>query len=169
MLRHDKLKNNFPFVFLLCVLILSGSACEPAPSMMENKAATPLPAAENTEKLTPVQREVRDMETANFTIIYVFKRRDGGVFDKEDKNYLSANKSDANRFILTDDEKAFVAGSNYPFLLEHLEALRKRFVVEDYSKPGAPTPIPSNTSNTNQAANNSNNSNNSKNVKKVLP
>jgi hypothetical protein len=149
--------------------------------MLTNNAnATPLPTAENTEKLTPIQREIRDMETANFKIIYVFKRRDGGVFDKEDKKFLSANKGDTNRFILTEDEKAYVAGSNYPLLLENLEALQKRFIVEDYSKPGAPTPININANNTNLGvvtvngnsnsnSKNVNVNNNSKNVKKDTP
>lgn len=126
-------KINKTGAFLVSCFFIA--ACEPAPSMME-KSATPLPIVESTEKLTSLQREIRDMETANFSVIFVFKRKDGGIFDKEDKKYLSANKPvDANRFISTDDEKAFVAGSNYKFPTGNLDALRKRFVVEDYSKP----------------------------------
>lgn len=135
MFQPGKIRNKFIHGGAFLILIVFASACEPAPSMIENRA-TPLPTAENTEKLTSLQREIRDMETAKFKVIFVFKRKDGGVFDKEDKKYLSENKpADTNRFILTDDEKAFVAGSNYPFTLENLEALQKRFIVEDYSKP----------------------------------
>ncbi|HEY0429118.1 MAG TPA: hypothetical protein VGC76_15160 [Pyrinomonadaceae bacterium] len=135
MFQPDKIKNKIFLGGAFLIFIALGAACEKAPSMMENRA-TPLPTSETAEKLTSLQREIRDMETANFTTIYVFKRKDGGVFDKEDKKYLSANKpADANRFVLTDDEKAFVAGSNYPFSTENLDNLQKRFVVEDYSKP----------------------------------
>jgi hypothetical protein len=137
MFQTDKIRNKLFFTAaFLIVSALVFSSCEQAPSMRANNAAaTPLPTAENTEKLTSIQREIRDMETANFKIVLVFKRKDGGVFDKEDKKYLSAHKGETNRFILTDDEKAFVAGSNYPFSLDNLEALQKRFIVEDHSKP----------------------------------
>lgn len=142
-MRVKKTSKTIYLTIALLVSCLFAAACEPAPSMLENRTATPLPVKENEEKLTSLERELKDMETANFTIIYVFKRKDGGIFDKQDKKYLSANKpADANRFILTDDEKAYVAGSNYPFFLENLETLRKRFIVEDHSKPGAPTPLP---------------------------
>lgn len=149
----SRIRNKlFPFIAFL-ILILFNLSCEQAPSMrVNNTTGTPLPTAENTEKLTPIQREIRDMETANFKIIYVFKRKDGGVFDKEDKKYLAENKpADANRFVLTDDEKAFVAGSNYPFTVQNLEMLEKRFIIENYSKPNAPTPV-----NVNVNANNTN-------------
>jgi hypothetical protein len=137
---HRLLPGAACLIFIACSL-----ACEQAPSMRANNAGAPLPVAENAERLTPVERELRDMETANFKIIYVIKRRDGGVFDKEDKRYLSDNKpADVNRFILTDDEKAFVAGSNFPFSLESLEALQKRFIVEDHSKPLAQTEVRAN-------------------------
>jgi hypothetical protein len=171
MFKPFKLLNKLVFGGAFLILIALGSACEQAPSMKANNAVTPLPTAENTEKLTSVERELRDMETANFKVIYVFKRKDGGVFDKEDKKYLAENKpADANRFILTDDEKAFVAGSNYPFSLDNLAALEKRFVVEDYSKPGAPTPVNNNTGNRKPGLAVNNNTNQTpKNVKKGLP
>jgi poly(3-hydroxybutyrate) depolymerase len=131
--------------FLASLLFIA--ACEPAPSMMNKSSTpTPLPPAETGEKLTGLEREIKDMETAGFKIIYVIKRKDGGVLSREDKNHLSANRPrEANRFVLTDDEKAIVAGSNFPFSTENLEAIRKRFVVEDYSKPDAPTPVSGNT------------------------
>jgi hypothetical protein len=130
-------------VFLISMLFVA--ACEPAPSMMENRTVTPLPVKESEEKLTSLEREIRDADS--FSVILVFKRKDGGVFTGEDKKYLSANKpANINRAILTDDEKAVVIGSNFLFPPEKLEALRKRFVVEDHSKP-VETPQ------TNQAAN----------------
>jgi hypothetical protein len=157
MFQSNKFGNNFPAALFFCALILLNSACEPAPSMV-NKA-TPAPVAtENPEKLNDVQREVKDMQEAGFDIIYVLKRKDGGVFDKEDKQYLKENSPDINRRVLTDDQKVFIAGSNYTFSLENVEALQKRFIFEDYSKPGVPKPTPANnnTSNTNQAPKNTN-------------
>lgn len=132
--------------FILLIICGFVAACEPAPSMMENRR-TPLPKTETTsEKLTSLEREIRDMETADFSVIFVFKRKDGGVFDAADKKYLAANRPrDLNRLVSTDDEKAFVAGSNYLFPKANLEALQKRFIVEDHSKPIAQTEVTANT------------------------
>jgi len=91
------------------------------------------------------------MQTADFQFIYVFKRKDGGEFDKEDRDFLRANRTDdINRWSSTDDKKAYLAGSNYDFRPEHLQNLQKRFIVENYSKP-SPEEIP--TENVNQNTN----------------
>ncbi|MGC2236719.1 MAG: hypothetical protein WA584_11190 [Pyrinomonadaceae bacterium] len=159
MFQSNKAGNHFPVALCLAALLLLNSACEPAPSMV-NKA-TPATVEEVAEKLNDVQREVKDMQEAGFDIIYVLKRKDGGVFDKEDKQYLKANSPDINRRVLTADEKVFIAGSNYTFSLENVEALQKRFIFEDYSKPGIPQPQPANNaSNSNQSPKNSNNQKN---------
>ena len=85
------------------------------------------------------------METADFEYIFVFKRKDGGAFDKEDRDYLRANRPpDVNRWIATDDKTAYIAGSNFVFAPENLEILRRRFVVEDYSKPKTQQPTANN-------------------------
>lgn len=155
MLKSNESANKFPYILFFCIAfsVLFVSACEPAPSMKANKA-TPEPVAENAEKLTDVQREIKDMQEAGFDIIYVLKRKDGGILDREDRQYLKANSPDINRRVITEDEKVFIAGSNYAFSPENLEALRKRFVFDDYSKPGVVQPTPAN--NTNQASVNAN-------------
>jgi hypothetical protein len=125
--------NKLFFGGAFLIAIFFNSACEPAPSMMENRA-TPLPFPEKTEKRASLESEIRDME--GFTTVYVLKRKDGGVFTKEDRKYLVDNSPpETNRRVSTDGEKAFVLGSNYLFPPENLEALRKRFIVEDHSKP----------------------------------
>ncbi|MCA1623405.1 MAG: hypothetical protein LC778_06305 [Acidobacteria bacterium] len=85
-------------------------------------------------EIPPFERDLQTMRTANFDFIYVFRRNDGGAFDTEDRKYLRANAPrETNRFISTDDGKAFIAGSSYKFTAENLETLGKRFNIEDYS------------------------------------
>lgn len=151
-------KKRFSVGLFGCAAILAALfnfACEPSPSMMGN-SNTPSHSseAEQTDNnLTSLERELRDMRAADFQFIYVLKRRDGGVFDKEDKFYLKDNRpAEINRVSATDDEKAFVIGSNYDFPPENMENLRKRFVIENFSKPiAAPSPAANN--NNNQARN----------------
>jgi hypothetical protein len=74
------------------------------------------------------------MRTANFEYIFVFRRKDGAAFDGEDRKFLRASSpAETNRFVSTDDGKAFIAGSKYKFPPQNLEILRSRFNVEDYS------------------------------------
>jgi hypothetical protein len=87
-------------------------------------------------KISDFERDLETMKTANFDYIFVFRRKDGGVLDGEDKTYLKANSPPVtNRFILSDGDKAVITGSGYEFPPENLETLRKRFNVEDYSTP----------------------------------
>ncbi len=128
-LSHRRFVISFLFlsVFIFC------SACGRITFSPENTNSEPV---ETAEKLTDLQREIRDMQTADFKFIYVIKRKDGGEFDKADRDFLRENRTpEINRFSATDDKKAFVVGSNYPFLPEHWKNLQKRFAIEDYSKP----------------------------------
>ncbi len=78
--------------------------------------------------------DLQTMKTANFDYIFVFRRKDGGAFDGEDKKYLRANApAETNRFVLTDNGKAFIAGSKFKFPPQNLDVLRTRFNIEDFS------------------------------------
>lgn len=128
------------FILLLGCAVFS-AACGYVSFSPENTNST----VEPKEKLTDLQLEIKAMETADFEYIFVFKRKDGGAFDKEDRDYLRANRPpDVNRWIATDDKTAYIAGSNFVFAPENLEILRRRFVVEDYSKPKTQQPTANN-------------------------
>ncbi len=94
------------------------------------------PASNQTSEneIQPFERDLQTMRTANFDFVYVFRRKDGGAFDSEDRKYLRANAPrETNRFISTNEGRAFIAGSSYKFMSENLETLGKRFNIEDYS------------------------------------
>jgi hypothetical protein len=117
-------------IFGLILLTLLNSACE-SPSLKKKDRAASTP--EN--KQTAFEQDLQTMKTADFEYVFVFRRKDGGAFDGEDRKYLRANSPPAtNRFISTDDDKAFIAGSKYKFSPENLEILRQRFNIEDYSE-----------------------------------
>lgn len=127
-------KSNIIIVFFGLIVCLN-AACE-SPSLKANKAA-----ANNTaeNKSDDFQSDLETMRTAKFDYIFVFRRKDNGVFDAEDKAYLKANSPAAtNRFILSDDDKAVIAGSSYEFPPANLEVLRQRFNVEEHSLPKQP-------------------------------
>lgn len=108
-------------------------ACRGGEKPTVNTAA---PAATPEKKVDDFQDNLNSVQRAGFKFIYAFRRADGGIFNGEDKKYLKDNSPpETNQWRLTEDEKAVIAGSNYKFFPNNLEALRKRFAVEDYSKP----------------------------------
>ena len=93
-----------------------------------------------------VERDIDDMRTAGFQLIYVLRRKDGKVFDADDRSFIKAKTDDANRRVSSDDDKAFVIGSNRPAVPANWLAIFERFAVEDYSPPPPPTDVNTNTS-----------------------
>ena len=129
-------KEIFSFAhFSFLILVLLSFGCQPNQTILKD-APPPTPMETVETKKTSFEKDLRDMETANFDYVFVFRRKDGGVFDKDDKKFLRQNTPpETNRFILSDEVKAFIAGSGFAFFPEQMKTLRNRFVVEDYSKP----------------------------------
>ena len=120
------------FVSAVFLSMLLSFGCSYRSFENQNAAVAPL---ENQK--SGFESDLQTMQTANFEFIFVFRRKDGGAFDGDDRKYLRANApAETNRFIATDDGRAFIAGSKYLFPPSNLEALRMRFNIEDYSTAG---------------------------------
>src|SRR6266849_1986950 len=86
----------------------------------------PTPASEFEQKL----KFVRD---AHFTHIWVFTRKDGAVFTKEDTEILHTNAPNVVHWLKVGDLKEFIAASNFPIDPPQMALLQKRYKIEDYS------------------------------------
>lgn len=134
--KFGRRRNKFALLICggLILSILPNLACVNR-SLLKNNKNTEIIVEKN---LTEFERDLETMKTANFDFIFVFRRKDAAAFDAEDKKFLRANTPlGTNRFVSTDENRAFIAGSLYAFSPENLERLRSRFLVEDYSKPEA--------------------------------
>ena len=110
-------------IFLLLVA-LTLTNCRS--SGAKQTAARP-PVSDFARKLDYVRR-------GQYMLVYVFRRKDNAPFQSDDKAYLKANAPrDTNMWVLTDDGTAALAGSNFQFTTEQLQALNQRFALEDYS------------------------------------
>lgn len=110
------------------------TGCSPNPRIMNSAAETPVPVTS-----APVEKsfdnDLESMRNADFKFILVFRKRDGEVLDPEDKAFINANTpADVNRRKLSDNGKAVIIGTNFPFLPGMIEKLTSRFVMEDHSK-----------------------------------
>jgi hypothetical protein len=125
-------RNNFGFcaLFLSCVLL---PGCGPNSTIL-NSGAKPPPA--NTVRPPNVfENDLETMRTANLDFIFVLRRKDGAKLDADDKKFIRTNSPEvANRLLLSDDDKALIAGSTHPFPPEKLKPLQERFDFQDFSK-----------------------------------
>ena len=87
------------------------------------------------KKLSEFERELRYLKTADFNYIFAFRRKDGKPLDSEDKRFLKHESHTANRHTLTSDGRTAFVGTNYKLSDKNLEKLKKRFFLEDFSKP----------------------------------
>lgn len=93
-------------------------------------------ATQTTSEPTPLsafERDLQDVRNSQFTYVWVFSRKDGKPLDKADSDYLRTNAPQVVDWVSSDLKKA-VGGTNFDLEQGNLNLLKKRFVVEDYSK-----------------------------------
>jgi len=127
---------------LILLALVSQQGCEPQSSRSGGATSSPAPSSSasispnvssSTHNFDDYERSLEQVRTARFARIYVFSRRDGGVFTADDITYLKANAPDrTNQWVKTDGGRKIIAGTNFEFTPENLDAERKRFNVEDF-------------------------------------
>ena len=121
---------------LLLVVVLFFGACGggSAPTRTSNTSATPAASPTATPSpLTGFEADLQYIRNGQFTYIWVFSRKDGKPLDKEDGAYLRTNAPTVVDWVTTDEGRKVIAGTNFNLDEGNLEALKKRFVTEDYT------------------------------------
>ncbi len=126
------LSRGFRLVILVLGLIAVG--CGPNPRIMNSAAEQ----SETRQLATPVppsfEGDIEAMRTADFDFIYVFRRKDGGMMDGDDRVFVNENTPlETNRRKISDEGKAIILGSNFKFPPEIMQKLTDRFAFTDYS------------------------------------
>lgn len=117
------------------------AACGPNQRILESaneNQSSSEPVAVNSNAAPTVssfEQDLDAMRTADFKFIIVFRRKDGQILDSGDKDLLGRTAPQANRRRLSDEGRAVIIGSNFPFPSGSFEALTERFKMENYSKP----------------------------------
>ena len=92
-----------------------------------------------------IEDDIAAMKTADFSFIYIFRRKDGAALDADDRSYLSATiPSEMNRRKISDAGRAVIIGSNFRIPPDFMNVLKERFAFEDHSKPESEV-MPANT------------------------
>lgn len=114
---------------VLALTTLFWSGCSKGSEPVSPPTVTSSPKAQ-----TPFESDLDFVRTGKFTYVFVFSRKDGGVFSSQDIDHLKANSpKETNQWVFTDGRKRVIAGTNFEFKQEHFDALVERFNVEDMS------------------------------------
>ncbi len=149
-----KKRKKIDFIALLILALVSFS-CANQTILNSQPKPVPIPPAEQPKD--SFERALRGVQSGDFTYILVLRRKGGEAFGGEDSKFIRANTPPGtNQFVLTDEDKTIIIGSNFPFSPENLKALGEQFNVENYSKPEAEEA----NKNTNQAEELNKNTNN---------
>ncbi|HLL71938.1 MAG TPA: hypothetical protein VK363_10925 [Pyrinomonadaceae bacterium] len=110
-------------VILLSLVLGATAGCNRSQT---REATQPRPSA--------FERDLASVQRNNFQKVYVISRPDGGTLNADDKAYLKTNMPiETTMRILTDEDRRVIIGTNFDFKPEHLDALNRRFKVEDYT------------------------------------
>lgn len=123
---------------LLLLFSLTAAGCGGNESILKSgKESTPQANAQPAK--TSFQLDLDAVRAADFSFVYVLRRKDGGVIDAEDKSVIRLQTAQANRRVAADDGRAFIIGSNFQLPAQNIAAIYGRFAVENYSP--VPTPV----------------------------
>lgn len=150
--EKNKVRQLIRLFCLLVPIVFVLTGCQPNQQILNSsrndKVSPPTPATTLAPRKTSFEQDLQEMEDAGFDYIFVIRRKDRGVFTDEDRQYLRENMPmEINRRVSSDNGKAFIFGSGFAVATEDIEKWKKRFDVEDRSKPKKDQ---SNTANTNQ-------------------
>ena len=122
----NEMKASIPkiaAVVILLTLALIAAGCNRSQT---REAAQPRRSA--------FERDLASVQRNNFQKVYVISRPDGLTLNADDKAYLKTNMPiETTMRILTDEDRRVIVGTNFDFKPEHLDALNKRFKLEDYT------------------------------------
>src|SRR5690348_8975010 len=131
------LKHNPLSVFLLLGFIsvsLGGCArtppAESANPTPQTTASAPTP---QSSPLVGFDKDLAYVRNGGYSYVFVFSRKDKKPLDKDDSAFLRTNAPQVVDWVITDEGKKVIAGTNFNLEEGNMGELKKRFVVEDYS------------------------------------
>ena len=119
-------------LLLLSVALLFVGCGGSGPGNSTN-TATPAAASPAPSPLTGFEKDLQYIRNGQYSYVWIFSRKDGKTLDRDDSAFLRTNAPQVVDWVTTDEGRKVIAGTNFNLEEGNMEALRKRFVVEDYT------------------------------------
>ena len=122
-------------LLLLGVALLFVRCGGSAPSKATNQPTAEAPAASSPapSPLTGFEKDLQYVRNGQYSYIFIFARKDGKPLDKQDATFLRTNAPQVVDWVTTDEGRKVIGGTNFNLEEGNMAALKKRFVVEDYT------------------------------------
>jgi hypothetical protein len=118
---------------LLLIAALLFAACSGSPGDANTTSSAPTPAAASPSPLTDFEKDLQFIRNGQYTYVWIFSRKDRKPLDSADGNFLRTNAPQVVDWVKTDEGRKIIGGTNFNLEEGNLEAIKKRFVAEDYS------------------------------------
>jgi hypothetical protein len=125
--------SRFTIVLLVIVLPVGLLAGCRRKSAAEDETPDTSTYRPQSTPATQFERDLKYVRDAHFKFIWIFSRKDGKPLTSEDSEALRTNAPKVVDWVITDEKKKAIAGTNFPLEGPQLGALQKRFNIEDYS------------------------------------
>jgi hypothetical protein len=126
--------NELRYMLLLVVVLCFGACGGDTPTATSNSSPTPAASAVPAPSpLTGFEKDLQYIRNGGYTYVWIFSRKDGKPLDKEDGRFLRTNAPQVVDWVTTEEGRKVIAGTNFNLEEGNLEALKKRFVTEDYT------------------------------------
>lgn len=119
-------------VLIFAVLFSACTGSAPVNSNSSTPAAS-TPAAPPPSPLKGFEADLQYIRNGQYSYIWVFSRKDGKALQPDDSIFLRTNAPQVVDWVITEEGKKVIAGTNFNLEEGNLEALKKRYVAEDYS------------------------------------
>lgn len=123
--------STLPLIVIVVALLVSAACSSQEPSQPgEPPSGSPFPTV---SPKSAFERDLQFIRNGNFAYVWVFSRADGKPLDRDDANFLRQTAPQVIDWVTTDEGKRVIGGTNFDLEQGGMPALRKRFVVEDYT------------------------------------
>jgi hypothetical protein len=120
-------------LILMAALLAACASREPAKNAPVAATETPAQSTPESSPLTGFAKDLSYIKNGRFSYIWVFSRKDGKPLDKDDSTFLRTNAPQVVDWVITDEGKKVIAGTNFNLEEGNLALLKKRFNAEDYT------------------------------------
>lgn len=130
----SKFIRDYAVLLTVAFAAIASDACS-KPQPVTNQASSSPPGQSQsapTPQQSDFERGLDFIRKGRFTHVYVFARKDGGALNKDDGDVIRANVKIVD-LVATDQGRRAIVGTNFDLTPENMNALLKRFNVEDYS------------------------------------
>ena len=132
--RQEQMKNSLITIFVAVALLFAiSSGCRRRTNSEEEAPPDTSTYHPEATPATQFERDLTYVRDAHFAYVWVFSRKDGKEFTKEDSEALRTNAPGVVDWVTTDSNRKVIGGSNFAIDPPQMAALEKRFKVEDYS------------------------------------